>query len=270
MFGSAGFNVPPLSIIGDSKLVIEQMRGNFAMTSSRLAVFKKRANLLIDAARRDGIQVSWRWTPRDKNVEADALVNEVLVGLTDRVTIQRCPSGRNLLLDDCKRFFGISVSVHPPSQLRGRGFVVYAVPFFLQINDKQTLPSIERRLWREIQRENQRQPVILAYRPYGNRTVPISVRRHGDLTAGHRPVENDGDGGMELMLAFADSIIADEAPQLERYDFDRDARVKTTIYGYGGSRVLVLRGTWIPARDLGGILSYRVLDDEPGGYRIGG
>lgn len=67
-----------IQIYADSKLMVEQVDGRFACTSDHLVPLCTRAQGMIDALRDSGLTVTLKHVRRHLNVEADALVNEVL------------------------------------------------------------------------------------------------------------------------------------------------------------------------------------------------
>jgi len=64
----------PVELRGDSKLVVEQMRGNWGCSVERLRVLRDK---LREAATHFEC-VAWTWLPREDNAEADALSREAL------------------------------------------------------------------------------------------------------------------------------------------------------------------------------------------------
>lgn len=62
-----------LTVYGDSQLIVKQMNGEW-VTNSKLAGYKAQA----DAMAKQIKQFSINWIPRELNIDADALVNEVL------------------------------------------------------------------------------------------------------------------------------------------------------------------------------------------------
>ena len=65
---------------GDSKLVIEQMSGNWKINAENLRSLNVIAQELVQTLKNNGLTVEFKWIPREKNKEADALSNESLKG----------------------------------------------------------------------------------------------------------------------------------------------------------------------------------------------
>lgn len=63
---------PPrdIEMVGDSKLVVEQMSGRWAIRAGRYVPLHRRLRQLVDGAEP---KVAWRHVPRERNAEADAL-----------------------------------------------------------------------------------------------------------------------------------------------------------------------------------------------------
>jgi len=59
----------PLIVMGDSQLVIRQMRGEYAVRARRLTKLYERAKELVKNFER----VIFQWVPREENAEADRL-----------------------------------------------------------------------------------------------------------------------------------------------------------------------------------------------------
>lgn len=267
--------VTHIELVGDSNLVIRQLNGEYNITSKRLFAFKKQYDTMV--AEHPGIPVSSHWVPREENVVADGLCGSILKEIAkpgDKVGSKKL-DGRKLVFDEAAAFFGDRVKPRFP-WLRNPAFSVHGLSFYSKITADLSLPSVEKKIWEEILEENRVRPVLLAYRPFGNRPTPIAMRYHEDPTAGYRQALNADDGGMELMFAFADSLVAEDAPKITRKNFDTQEQEEIALYGYRGSIILVLKGIWIPARHLRGILTYDTgrehdpLGEGTDGYRIGG
>lgn len=67
------YQATPLTIIGDSQLVVYQFTGTYATRQPHLATLRQEA---IRQAR--GLTVTVQWVPRAKNQEADALSKQAL------------------------------------------------------------------------------------------------------------------------------------------------------------------------------------------------
>jgi ribonuclease HI len=64
----------PVELLGDSQLVIRQMRGEYRVRAERLQPFHSRLTNLA----KQFSSVRFRWVPREQNAEADALSKEAL------------------------------------------------------------------------------------------------------------------------------------------------------------------------------------------------
>ena len=73
-------NPPPLLFKLDSKLVCEQLLGHYKIKQPHLQVLASTINRLVDAHHLNIVYVS---IPRSQNVEADALVNQILDNPSD-------------------------------------------------------------------------------------------------------------------------------------------------------------------------------------------
>ena len=60
---------------GDSKLVIEQMKGNWKVKHEEMKKLNTKAKELLD-----GLDAEFVWIPREENERADAAVNQALDG----------------------------------------------------------------------------------------------------------------------------------------------------------------------------------------------
>ncbi len=69
-FRERGLN-GPLVVRGDSQLVIRQLRGEYKVKSPRMKPLFEKVKELVK-----GLDVTFEWVPREKNVEADALSRE--------------------------------------------------------------------------------------------------------------------------------------------------------------------------------------------------
>jgi ribonuclease HI len=68
-----------LTIVGDSQLVINQMNGSIAVKAPHLISLFNNIIETISAVREMlGIEVRYRWTPRDNNKRADSIANAAL------------------------------------------------------------------------------------------------------------------------------------------------------------------------------------------------
>jgi ribonuclease HI len=65
----------PLEVRGDSQLVIQQMRGEYAVRAVHLRQYHAR----LDQLARTFSEVRWVWVPREENERADALSKQALV-----------------------------------------------------------------------------------------------------------------------------------------------------------------------------------------------
>jgi ribonuclease HI len=72
MAGRQGMSVV---VHGDSKLVIEQMSGNWKINAENLRSLNVIAQELVQTLKKNGTTVEFKWIPREKNGEADALAN---------------------------------------------------------------------------------------------------------------------------------------------------------------------------------------------------
>lgn len=62
-----------ITVRGDSKLVISQMRGEWKIKEPRLAELASRAREIAS-----GMNVTYEWVPRERNKAADALSNKAI------------------------------------------------------------------------------------------------------------------------------------------------------------------------------------------------
>jgi ribonuclease HI len=62
----------------DSELVVKQLRGEYKVKNNRLKIFYDKVKM----AEKDFTAIEYRHVPREKNQQADALVNEVLDSLS--------------------------------------------------------------------------------------------------------------------------------------------------------------------------------------------
>jgi ribonuclease HI len=65
----------PIEVRGDSQLVIQQMRGEYAVRAAHLREYHAR----LDQLARTFSHVTWVWIPREQNSRADALSKHALV-----------------------------------------------------------------------------------------------------------------------------------------------------------------------------------------------
>jgi ribonuclease HI len=64
-----------IELYSDSKLIVEQVTGNWKVKSNDLKELAQTAISRVMALRRGGTQVSITWVPREKNIHADSLAN---------------------------------------------------------------------------------------------------------------------------------------------------------------------------------------------------
>ena len=68
----------------DSKLVVEQLNGNYKIKDAKLRELSLNVRMLeqdiVNAGRGLGIAITYTYTPREQNKEADLLVNQALDG----------------------------------------------------------------------------------------------------------------------------------------------------------------------------------------------
>lgn len=69
-------NREPLLIRGDSKLVVEQMLGNWQVKAGAYVTVHRELRALVDAHQ---LPLRWQWIPRDQNARADELSKQELV-----------------------------------------------------------------------------------------------------------------------------------------------------------------------------------------------
>ena len=65
--------VGDIKVSSDSKLLIEQMRGNWKAKGGAYFFYHQDAKALVEHLRSQGRQVEFNWIPREKNFEADKL-----------------------------------------------------------------------------------------------------------------------------------------------------------------------------------------------------
>ncbi|NWF94755.1 MAG: ribonuclease HI family protein [Candidatus Thorarchaeota archaeon] len=65
-----------LRVVGDSQLVIRQMRGEYKVSASRLVPLHRKAKELVSALSKKGVKVSFEWVAREENEVADRLSHE--------------------------------------------------------------------------------------------------------------------------------------------------------------------------------------------------
>ncbi|OGP32497.1 MAG: hypothetical protein A2X93_07915 [Deltaproteobacteria bacterium GWC2_56_8] len=108
-----GLGVEILTVKGDSLLVVNQMRGRFAVNSLKLLPYYRKAVEL--AAVFNG--VVFEWVPREENTEADALSRkafEDLVGPEDVDDAERLERARLIL--DCGLVSPVSADIYRVKQ----------------------------------------------------------------------------------------------------------------------------------------------------------
>ena len=66
--------VSEVNCYSDSKLVVNQLNGDFKVKNAKMKIFYKEVKRL----ERNFDKITYTYIPRDKNTEADSLVNEVL------------------------------------------------------------------------------------------------------------------------------------------------------------------------------------------------
>jgi len=82
-----GDSSAPVSVLMDSKLVVEQMAGRWRIKHPDMKALALQARACMDPA-----LVEYRWVPRGDNTRADALVNEALdTGQPEGYIIDRQP-----------------------------------------------------------------------------------------------------------------------------------------------------------------------------------
>ena len=70
------FNVKKLSVFLDSKLVVEQMSGNWKIKDAQLKIISQEIFQIINSFE----EITFHHIPREKNKVADSIVNQVLDG----------------------------------------------------------------------------------------------------------------------------------------------------------------------------------------------
>lgn len=95
----------------DSKLVVEQMSGNWKIKHPDMQVLGIEVQKLIA-----GKDVEWQWIPRDENSRADALANEAMDNETDVI--------RHLVSDEVVSSKSIEFNPISPSSIRAPGNVI--------------------------------------------------------------------------------------------------------------------------------------------------
>jgi ribonuclease HI len=60
-------------IMGDSKLVVEQLNGNWEVNGGLYSDYHAKAEKSLAALRSSGVTVDLEWIPREQNSQADAL-----------------------------------------------------------------------------------------------------------------------------------------------------------------------------------------------------
>lgn len=233
----------------DSLLVVSQVNGYYNITKPKFYRFREQFHQ--KAARIGTVTVAH--VPREENAEADALVRTIRdkMGKVDGRTNPL--DGRRLLFDEVRLLFGDLVKAKYP-WLVGDGFLVRVISYYCRQPDRTMLPSCERKVWEEILEKNRERPVLVAYRPYGNRPVPLSTRESGNVTARYREFYgNSDDKGAELLVQFADALVAEDEPARPMTDA-AGATKMVKSYGFRGSAVMQFRGVWLPLRELRGLL----------------
>lgn len=239
----------------DSLLVVSQVNGDYNITKPKFYRFREQFHL--KAAQLRGVEIGH--VPREENADADGLVKTIRdkMGKVDGRTNPL--DGRKLLFEDARRAFGDLVKAKYP-WLVGDGFLVRAVSFYVRqritnpTKASPMLPSCERKVWEEILEKNRTHPVLVAYRPYGNRPVPLSTRESGNITARYREFYgNPDDKGAEMLVQFADALVAEDAAERPFTDAAGETKMVKS-YGFRGSAVMQLQGTWLPLRELRGLL----------------
>ena len=78
-------NINELIIKGDSKLVIEQMKGNYKVNAPHLIPLYKRAKELEPKAElKEALKVSYEYIPRKENAIADQLANDAILEIFEK------------------------------------------------------------------------------------------------------------------------------------------------------------------------------------------
>lgn len=67
-----------VEILGDSKLIINQLNGVYKVKSANLVCFYKKAIALLDALEKMDVFVKLDYIPRRENKEADAMANKAM------------------------------------------------------------------------------------------------------------------------------------------------------------------------------------------------
>lgn len=68
----------PFTLFGDSKLVVEQMKGNWQVRQGAYIEVRNRLVALIETC---SFEIHWQWVPRDQNSVADDLSKQGLAKL---------------------------------------------------------------------------------------------------------------------------------------------------------------------------------------------
>jgi ribonuclease HI len=83
--------VDELRILGDSRLVVEQLKGKFECKVARLATLRDRCHELLRQIGCPREKVKAEWIPREQNVEADLLARAAYVGRVGKPAPLRTP-----------------------------------------------------------------------------------------------------------------------------------------------------------------------------------
>ncbi len=227
-------------IYSDSRLVIEQLNGNWKIEQSKFASMKSEFDKM-----REGIKVHLEWVRGHAghrlNERADGLVAEIRKGTIAPPGKLVAPrDGRRLLTQEVIDYFGPLVKPSYP-WIRGVDFYVRPITGYTTWT-KKAYPAVERRVWNEEMLQfNRKLPLLLAWRPYGFRPVPLRVREVEKLVK--RPyIDNPLDGGAEMLFQWFDCLTLQE-PAEEHF-------------GPRQSLIMWVDGTWMTARDLKGIFTH--------------
>lgn len=212
----------------DSQLVAKQLAGEWQTRSAKFAGTRER----YEKACEDFRGVTLEWVSREENTLADALVGiarQLDWGTAGRLGID----GRDELgayLADLFERHGVRVRSYDGGYLKLEAVWVRPLPFY-HTEGGRTYPSIERATFEEVCRGPK--PVVLAWRPQGMRQGVLDEDEMGQLP---RRADLARDMRVEPLFAFANDL-------RERKPGGR------ALYGYRGTRVLVLEGPWRTAQE---------------------
>ncbi len=212
-----------VNILCDSQLVVKQLTGVWEVQSDKFGPVNRTFDAWVGLFE----EVTLKWVPREENTLADAMVT-VVRGHDWGEPNRTGTDGREKLGEFLVAMFernGVNVLKYEGGYIHLEGCLVKPLPFYHR-EAGVTYPSTERTVLEDARRK--KVPVVFAWRPQGMHADVMTQRQIGRL---FHQVENASDGRVQPMFAFASDV-------LEREPGGRK------MWGYRGSRVLILEGPW--------------------------